>query len=107
MPIELGYSPKPRSGMRRQMAAEASRLLLWGLCGALAVAALGMIRNAPDARATAQQERAAETAAENRAFCEKWGMPFGTPAHATCMRDLDEIRARHDKRLAEDAGSLL
>ena len=107
MPIELGYSPKQRSGIRRQMAAEVSRLLLWGLCGALAVAAVEMIRKAPDARATAQRERAAETGAENRAFCEKWGMPFGTAAHVTCTRDLDEIRARHDKRLADDAGGLL
>jgi hypothetical protein len=66
-----------------------------------------MIRNAPEVRAAAQERRATEITAENRAFCEKWGMRFGTAAHTECTRDLDAIRASQEKRLAADAVGLL
>jgi len=57
----------------------------------------------PDAAANA---RAA--AAENHWYCEKWGLPAGTPEHAVCVRDLVNIRARAEEQvrgeLAAEAG---
>lgn len=106
MPIELGYSRKPAGEMRPPAPVAVARLMFWAVCGALAIAALGMIRNAPEVRATAQERRATEISAENRAFCEKWGMRFGTAAHTECTRDLDAIRASQEKRVAEDAVDL-
>ena len=79
-----------------QSAAEAFRLAFLGVCGALAVVAITMIQRAPQVRAGTEQQHAAE----NRAYCEKWGMHPGTREHAACTLDLDDMRARHDKRFA-------
>jgi hypothetical protein len=88
------------------VAGEMFRIALWGVCGALAVVALTMIREAPRVSAAAQQRLDAEIAAENRAYCEKWGMRAGTREHAACTLDLDQIRAGEAKRVAA-GGSLL
>jgi len=66
-----------------------------------------MIQKAPQARAAAEQQQAAEVAAENSAYCEKWGMRAGTREHVTCTLDLDEIRARQAKRLAAGIRGLI
>src|SRR5262249_10885282 len=58
-------------------------------------------------RAAAEQQLAAEIAEENRAYCEKWGMRAGTREHSMCTLDLDEIRARHSKRLAVGVEGLI
>lgn len=82
-------------------------MAFWGVCGALAVFAAVMIQKAPQVRAEAERQLAAEIAAENRAYCEKWRMPAGTREHGICTLDLDEIRARHVKRLAIAMDGLL
>jgi hypothetical protein len=101
---QLGSAGRKR---RPQIAGEVLRMAFWGVCGALAVVAVAMIQKAPQARAAAERQVAAEVAAENRAYCEKWGMRAGTREHVTCTLDLDEIRARQAKRLAAGIQGLI
>jgi hypothetical protein len=75
------------------------RMAFWAVCGVLAVAAIIMIQRAPAVRAEIERQQTAEIAAENRAYCEKWGMRAGTREHVACALDLDELRARHAKRV--------
>ena len=56
--------------------------------------------------ARAQAYIAAETASENKAFCEKRGFAAGTRDHASCVDDLNDIRAKHDKRTYESVFGL-
>ena len=74
-------------------------MVFWATCGTLAAVAAIMIQRAPHVRAEAERQQAAQIAAENREYCEKWGMRAGTRQHAACTLDLDEIRTRHAKRL--------
>ena len=108
MPTDLGL-PLKTAGQNRwtRLAGEVSRMTVWGICGALAVVAITMIQRAPEVRAAAESRQAAEIASENRAYCEKWGMRAGTREHAACTLDLDELRARHGKRLAVETQGLL
>jgi len=41
---------------------------------------------------------------QNRAFCEKYGMPFGTHAHISCIEDLMDIRANERQRTLDEFG---
>jgi len=61
----------------------------------------------PAARALAEQHRLEEIAAENRAFCEQFGMPPGSAEHLQCAEALMEIRAKHDMRRAEEMQGIL
>jgi putative hemolysin len=90
-----------------QLAGEVLRMAFWGVCGALAVVAVAMVQQAPQVRAAAEQQQAAEIAAENSAYCEKWGMRAGTREQVICTLDLDEIRARQAKRLAAGIQGLI
>jgi hypothetical protein len=56
----------------------------------------------PQARARAELLRAQEISAETKYYCEKWGMPEGTYAHIMCALDLQEFRAKIEKRMADD-----
>ena len=40
-------------------------------------------------------------ASENHAYCQKWGLPTGTPEHAICVRDLVKIRGETELRVRE------
>ena len=55
-----------------------------------------------DAQASAQRQHVLEIAAENRFYCEKWGMKSGTREHTQCTLDLQEIRARVEQHVSED-----
>ena len=46
-----------------------------------------------------------ETAAENHRYCEKWGMPVGTPQHEACVRDLVGIRARTEQLVWDEVAA--
>jgi hypothetical protein len=110
--MSMQLRPHPavkRAGQHRWpgVAGEVFRMAFWGVCGALAVVAVVMIQKAPQVRAEAEQQLATEIAAENRAYCEKWGMPAGTRAHALCTLDLDQMRARQAKRLAIGVDGLI
>jgi hypothetical protein len=83
------------------------RTAFWAVCGVLAVAAIVMIQRAPQVRVEMERQQAAEIAAENRAYCEKWSMRAGTREHAGCTLDLNEIRTRHAKRVLDASGVLI
>ena len=60
-----------------------------------------------EARAKAQAQAAEEISRENSAFCERQGLPTGARGHGVCTQELDEIRARHEKRIYESYSSIL
>jgi hypothetical protein len=97
----------PRQTYWLQVVGGVFRMGFWAVCGVLAAAAIFMIQHAPQVRAEIERQQWAEMAAENRAYCEKWGMRAGTREHAACTLDLDEIRARHAKRVLVASGNLI
>ncbi len=58
--------------------------------------------NMPAAQARAERLRIQEIAAEHDFYCEKFGMPTGTPVHAQCVLDLGAFRATIEKRIADE-----
>jgi hypothetical protein len=58
----------------------------------------------PNARLTALQQERDALEEENRAFCEKYGMPFGTREHTLCAEDLMDIRANQRQRTLDWLG---
>jgi hypothetical protein len=75
---------------------------LWaGLAVWLAIL-LNSLPRMSEARAVAERERAQELIAENHFYCTKWGLAAGTHEHTLCTMDLQEIRAKHEQRLADD-----
>ena len=75
---------------------------LWALLAAWVVIMISNLSNASKARATAERQRAQEISEENRLYCEKWGMKAGTHEHTVCTLDLQEIRAKVERRIADD-----
>lgn len=66
-----------------------------------------VIYAAPEAQMIAQQQQQDAIWRENRFFCEKHGMPAGTREHTQCTKDLMEIRAREEQRIASDMEGIL
>ena len=89
----------------RFKAVEAVRIAFLATCAVLASGALVMMQRAPQVRSDTQQQLATELAAENRAYCEKWGMRPRTREHVACTLDLDEIRARAISRVGLEPGA--
>jgi hypothetical protein len=58
----------------------------------------------PNARLAALQQARDAAEQENRAFCEKHGMPFGTREHTVCAEDLTDIRANERQRTLDEFG---
>jgi hypothetical protein len=58
----------------------------------------------PNARLAALQQARDVAEEENRAFCEKHGMPFGTREHTLCAEDLMDIRANERQRTLDELG---
>jgi hypothetical protein len=58
----------------------------------------------PNARKIARQQEQEAIEQENRAFCEKHGMPFGTREHTLCAEDLMDIRANERQRTLDELG---
>ena len=56
----------------------------------------------PEAREQAARLRLQEISAEYNHFCQKWGMPVGTPANPQCVLDLQAFRAQVEKRVADE-----
>ena len=79
--------------------------------GALAAAfAVGiaslLVSYGTEMRNAAEFRRAMEIEDESRTYCGKWGLRETTAAYATCSKDLEDIRARHERRINADmAGS--
>jgi hypothetical protein len=76
---------------------------LWALLGAgLLLFLVVILPTLPAHRANAERLRALQIAAENRNYCEKWGMLAGTRRYAQCMLDLGELRISIARQLADD-----
>lgn len=58
----------------------------------------------PNARRIALQQEREVVEQENRAFCEKHGMLFGTREHTVCAEDLMDIRANERQRTLDELG---
>ena len=58
----------------------------------------------PNARLAALQQARDVAEQENRAFCEKYGMLFGTREHTLCAEDLMDIRANERQRTLDWLG---
>lgn len=58
----------------------------------------------PNARRIALQQQWEVVEQENRAFCEKHGMPYGTREHTVCAEDLMDIRANERQRTLDELG---
>jgi hypothetical protein len=58
----------------------------------------------PNARLAALQQARDAAEQENRAFCERRGMPFGTREHTACAEDLMDIRANERQRTLDELG---
>lgn len=76
---------------------------LWAtLCAFVLYGIAFVLPSLPAMRANMEQQRQAEIAAESRHYCEKWGMPAGSPRHMLCVLDLQKIRTNVEHRLAPD-----
>jgi hypothetical protein len=71
----------------------------WAFGPALILLLLLSIPSQNAAREQAEANAAREIAAESLEYCTKWGMPAGTAEHASCVRDLADIRGRAELRL--------
>ena len=58
----------------------------------------------PNARRAVLQQEQEVIEQENRVFCEKHGMPFGTRDHTVCAEDLMDIRANERQRTLDELG---
>ena len=72
---------------------------LWAaLCAFILYTVVVVIPGIPATRAQMQRQQAAEIAAENRFYCERWGMPAGSHRYLLCTFDLQKIRANVERR---------
>ena|SRR5437588_4084632 len=83
----------------------ASMVALCAIVIAVTAAGFGMTQRMPEARAAADRQLNKELAQESRATCEKWGTRAGTDEYTACIADVKEIRAKHDRRRANDVGN--
>ena len=80
---------------------------LWATTIAFAIYYLVHIApNVPEIARRAESIRTMNNAAENSAYCEKWGMKRGDHKHMLCMMDIQELRKKIEQDLA-DQGSFL
>jgi hypothetical protein len=100
------------SSRRRAPARALARIYNWGDRAAWAVAAVSaflffyaVVYAFPNARSAALQQARNTAEQENRAFCEKHGMPYGTREHTFCAEDLMDIRANERQRALDELGS--
>jgi len=78
---------------------------LWALGPALLLFMLLGHVSTQTAHQQAEADVAAEIAAENLAYCTKWGIPAGRAEHENCIRDLTGIRARAEQRVLDEIAS--
>jgi hypothetical protein len=77
---------------------------LWaGLLAFVIFFLISVVPNLPEMTRGAETTRILKIAAENHAYCEKWGMKPGTHAHTLCTSDLQALR-KGIERDRSDAG---
>ena len=75
---------------------------LWGLlCAGVVYFAVVVLPQFPTLQARAEAQALLDLAAENRFYCEKWGMAPGSESYERCAIDLQDIRAKAEQRVAE------
>jgi hypothetical protein len=78
-------------------------LALWAILAASVVFFVAFIApRLPEAAARAEALRILEISQENESYCAKWQMGLGTKMHDQCISDLQELRAKVEKRLAAE-----
>ena len=76
---------------------------LWAiLCAFVLYFVFVIFPQLPAARARVEAARISEIVAEDRLYCEKWGMPVGTQHYTLCALDLQKIRENADRRAVDD-----
>src|SRR5262245_24058952 len=60
-----------------------------------------LIINGPAMRAAAERHEADQIDLENKVYCQKLGMDYGTDRFAACAGHLAEVRRLHGDRLSE------
>ena len=56
----------------------------------------------PEMTRRAESTRALKIAAENRSYCEKWGMKSGTREYSLCTIDLQQLRKSIERDLSDE-----
>lgn len=80
-----------------------AHLALWAaLTAFLVYFAVFVAPKLPTLHAAAEQRRLHDIAAENEAYCAKWGMGPATAMHNECVADLQQLRAEIEDRFAEE-----
>lgn len=78
----------------------------WWICAfigvLIAIGLWGIFVSGPPARRLAQQASEEQMAAENSAFCERFGMRRSSPEYVECLIELDNLRRAHDQRRAQE-----
>lgn len=75
---------------------------LWAaLCAGVLFFVTAVAPQMPKIQAAAEAKRLLEVAAENRHYCETWGMPAGSAKHVQCILDLQRLRADVEHRFAD------
>jgi hypothetical protein len=83
----------------------AYRIIEQGIYVVGTIVVLAMLLAVPSlqrAQRDAAAEQAGIVAAENRQYCEKWGMAAGTDANLACIRDLIRIREETERGARDD-----
>ena len=89
----------------RKLAPRLYGILHTALWAALALWLAILVSSLPkisQARAVVERQRAEELIAENHLYCTKWGLAVGIHEHTLCTMDVQEMRAKHEKRLVDD-----
>jgi len=76
---------------------------LWaGLCAGLLMFLVVVLPQMPKLQAAAETRRVLDAMAENRDYCDKWGMGPGSAKQAQCILDLQRLRTKIERRIAEE-----
>jgi hypothetical protein len=75
--------------------------VLAALITVLAALAIQVIVAAPNTRKEAENRLMLEINLENRTFCENRGFEARSLEYRDCVAELNEIRAKHERRLTE------
>jgi hypothetical protein len=84
--------------------ARAFEWVLVALIAVMAALAVHLIVAAPNTRSDAENRLILEIAAENRTFCENRGLHAQSREYRDCVAELNEIRAKHERRITEPLG---
>ncbi len=77
---------------------------LWaGLCAGLLMFFVVVAPQLPKRQAAAETKRLLDVMAENRDYCEKWGMGADSAKQAQCILDLQRLRTKIERRIAEES----